>query len=59
MSNILIKDKIVPKLINFKENTNLIFKQRSKLRSDRSKLVDSIPLNRTFVSDCPWSEKID
>jgi hypothetical protein len=59
MSNILIKDKIVPKLINFKENTILIFKQRSKLRSDRSKLVDLIPLNQTVMSDCPRSEKID
>jgi hypothetical protein len=59
MSNILIKDKIVPKLINFKENTILIFKQRSKLRSDRSNLVDLIPLNQTVMSDCPRSEKID
>jgi hypothetical protein len=59
MLNILIKDKIVPKLINFKENTILIFKQRSKLRSDRSNLVDLIPLNQTVMSDCPRSEKID
>jgi len=59
MQKITKMNLTTPELIMLRAKINSIFKNRSTMRSDQSKLIDLISLNQPILLGCPRSDKID
>lgn len=58
MNKIIFLKKLTPRDCQFESNSRLLEITRSTNRSDTSKLVDMVILNRTKKSDCSWRKEI-
>ncbi len=58
MQKITKMNLTTPELIMLRTKINSVFKDRSTMRSEQSKLIDLIRLNQPILLDCPRSEKI-